>query len=164
MPKPDFLSIATHLPLFADRDNQAYARLPSSIANGFYDTPLRSSAFREWFFQQCGEFDAVPTPRAFHHILNQLEARARSDPDRRRFTVFRRVARWGQNLIPEKLFIDLASPLCHLVEISASGWRTTLDHSLHFDASPSAVELSAPDPVLTHPDPLQALRSLLNCA
>src|SRR5271165_6085294 len=54
--------------------------------------PIRSPAFRNWFvYRALARHDIIPTPNAFHAVLNVLDALASENPNGQRLPVFRRV-------------------------------------------------------------------------
>src|ERR1035437_887672 len=62
---------------FAAADGQAFVRLANPSSGGFYILPVRSRAYRDWFLHEFYvQHDTLPTSRAFHAILNHLEAEA----------------------------------------------------------------------------------------
>lgn len=156
------ISIAQRGLPFTAADGQAFVRLTAAASGGFYILPIRSSAYRDWFFRQFfAEYDTIPTPNAFHAILHHLEAQATTNE---RVAVFRRVGSRGPSLSPHQILLDLANPECQFVEISSTGWRTTAGANALLETSRSTVSLPAP---LTFPTdapaaPLEILRSCLN--
>ena len=110
---------------FTAEDGQAFVRLPAP-AGGFSILPVRSPAFRDWFFYEfSARHDSLPTSRQFHALLNYLEARANYyEAGNLRLLVFRRVGSLGAHRHPDRILLDLANPAGQFVEISAT--RLTL--------------------------------------
>jgi hypothetical protein len=51
-----------------------------NISSGYRTFPIRSRAFRQWFFDQClSDFDTIPTTHAFNAILNFLDTAVARD-------------------------------------------------------------------------------------
>ena len=88
---------------FTAADGQAFVRLPVPSSGGFYILPVRSPAYRDWFFYRFfNQHETLPTANAFHAILNHLEAQANQNEDYQRLAVFRRVgARARSRLQPD---------------------------------------------------------------
>jgi hypothetical protein len=149
---------------FTAADGQAFVRLAVPYG-GFYILPVRSSAYRDWFFYRFfNQYDSLPTANAFQAILNHLEARASQNEVNERLAVFRRVGARGPGLLPDQILLDLANSDCQFVEISPGSWRVTAGVDALFQTSRSSTAL--PAPVLAPEDapfePLEALRSCLN--
>ncbi len=149
---------------FTASDGQAFIRLPGRYAGGFYVVPVRSRAFRDWFFHQVfARHDTLPTSRAFHVVLNHLEAEASHTDGNQRLAVWRRVGCRNAALLPDNLLLDLANLECQFVEISPGGWKTTTGESVQLQTSRSMASLPAPvPPPADAPPPLETLRSCLN--
>src|ERR1017187_4390266 len=78
-----FLRIAERGTPFTAADGRAFLNVPTPSSGGHRPLPLRSRAFRQWFFDQCfAQCDTIPTAHAFGAILHHLEAQAARDPDR----------------------------------------------------------------------------------
>jgi hypothetical protein len=159
---PYLLRIAGRGIPFTASDGQAFVRLAEPFSGGFYILPLRSPAFRHWFFFQCfSEYDSVPGSDAFQAVLNHLEAQAHHAGDNQRLAVWRRVGARGSDPLPREILLDLADPDRRFVTISAERWDTSAGENALFQTSRSTVSL--PAPVLADPGPaLAALRSCLN--
>ena len=158
------ISIAQQGIPFTATDGQAFVRLSVPLG-GFYVLPVRSPAYRDWFFYQFfAQYDTLPSAQAFHAILNHLEAQANQNGVNQCLAVFRRVGARGHGLIPDQILLDLANPDRQFVEISPGGWRTAADANALLQTSRSSAPL--PDPVSSPDDapsaPLQTLRSCLN--
>src|SRR5713226_6033495 len=83
---------------FTSEDGRAFFRLPVPWG-GHVSFPVRSRAFREWFYHQFYvEHDSVPTAHAFSALLKHLEAEASQGEDHH-YIVARRVGSRGQALI-----------------------------------------------------------------
>jgi len=151
---------------FTAADGQAFFRLPVPSSGGYYILPIRSRAFRDWFYHEFySRHDSLPTSREFHAILNHLEAEANQyDECNRRLAVWRRVGCRGPGYNPSGILLDLANPACQFVEISAAGWKTTAGPGVLLQTSRSTVSLPAPapGPWPLAPGPLDTLRSCLN--
>ncbi|SPE25206.1 hypothetical protein SBA6_100020 [Candidatus Sulfopaludibacter sp. SbA6] len=169
MPQPDPFDrlIATAEPgaVFTAADGQAFFRLPVPSSGGFRILPVRSPAFRDWFFHEFyTRYNLPPAPRAFHALLNHLEAEANHhDQHNRRLDVWRRIGSLG-GPIPTHILLDLANSDGQYVEISPDGWKTTAGPGVLLQTSRSTVSLPAPKPGPQAPalGPLDALRSCLN--
>ena len=170
MQHTQLIAIARQGDPFTAADGQAFFRLPIPNSGGFHILPVRSPAFRDWFFHEFyARHDSLPTAREFHAVLNHLEAEA-NHTDHCRLVVFRRVGYRGSGPIPSQILLDLANPQGQFVEISPSGWQTTAGANALFQTSRSTASLpapaaSAPSPgpwPLTPGPPLDALRSCLN--
>ena len=71
-----FLRIARRGVPFTSIDGRAFMTVPAQ-SSGYRTLPIRSRAFRQWFFDQSlSEFETIPTARAFSAILCYLEAQA----------------------------------------------------------------------------------------
>ncbi len=133
--------------------------------------PLRSRAFRQWFFANCAsEFETVPSAHAFNAILYHLEAQAAREPDRCNIRVPYRIDSRGLSSTPEKILLDLANSDSEFVEITPAGWTVTSGDGVPFETSFSTQSLPHPEPA-GEPDPaadppvdspLDTLRSTLN--
>ena len=78
----DFFSIARRGIPFLSDGGRAFITLPAQSL-GCHTLPIRSRAFRHWFYDQCfSAYDAIPSAHAFSNILHHLEAQAARDPDR----------------------------------------------------------------------------------
>lgn len=147
---------------FSAIDGQVFVRLPGP-RKSFYILPLRSPAYRHWFFHEFfSRYATLPGSHAFHAILHHLEAEVHSDPANQRLTVFRRIASRNGALVPDHILVDLANSLCQFVEISLGGWQVTAGEGVLFQTSRSMGAL--PEPVLPTADhnPLDTLRACLN--
>ena len=79
MPDPfaPLIDIARRGLPFTASDGQAFVRLHALSPGAFYILPVRSRAYREWFFHEFfAQFETLPPSRAFHSLLNHLEAEA----------------------------------------------------------------------------------------
>ncbi|HEV3202597.1 MAG TPA: hypothetical protein VGZ73_32110 [Bryobacteraceae bacterium] len=141
-PLAPLLAIAHQgMPLTA-RDGQTFIRL-GAPSGGFYIFPIRSRAYRDWFLHTFyAEYDTLPTSRAFHAILNHLEAEANQNGPEDRFAVWRRVGTRG----PGHILLDLSDNQCQFVEITSTGWKTTAVDGTHFQTSCSTISLPEPMP------------------
>ena len=148
---------------FTASDGQAFVRLNAPSSGGFYILPVRSRAYREWFFHQFyAQYDTLPPSRAFFSILNHLEAEANHSGQNQQLAVWRRVGCRGGGIVPAQILLNLANPQCEFVEISPAGWRTTAGPNALLQSSRSALSLPAPAAPPPASDPLQSLRSCLN--
>src|SRR5271157_1405549 len=150
MPTDPFAPLATVAEpclAFTALDGQAFVRLPVA-SGGFFSLPVRSAAFRHWFYSEFyGRYATVPAPRQFSALLHYLEARANHYDERCcRLPVFRRVAASGPSRIPQGILLDLANSDRQFVEISPSGWKTTVGPDVLFRTSRSTRALPIPDP------------------
>src|ERR1039458_1729612 len=128
MPDPfaPLIAIAHRGIPFTASDGQAFVRLNAPSSEGFYILPVRSRAYREWFFHEFfAQFETLPPSRAFHSLLHHLEAEANHDLQNQRLAVWRRVGCRGPSLLPSQILLNLANPECEFVEISPTGWETT---------------------------------------
>jgi len=148
---------------FTASDGQAFVRLNAPSSGGFYILPVRSRAYREWFFHQFyAQFATIPPSRAFHSILNLLEAEASQSEQNQRLAVFRRVGCRGNGPVPSHILLNLANPQCEFVEISPSGWKTTAGANALLQTSRSTLPLPAPAAPPAASNSLDSLRSCLN--
>jgi hypothetical protein len=109
---------------FTASDGQAFVRLTTPSLEAFYILPVRSRAYREWFFHQFyTQYDTLPASRAFHSVLNHLEAEANHDAQNQHLAVWRRVGCRGGGIVPAQILLNLANPQCEFVEISPTGWK-----------------------------------------
>ena len=133
---------------FTAEDGQAFVRLPVPTAGGFSTLPVRSPAFRDWFFYEfSARHDSLPTSRQFPALLNYLEARANYyEAGNLRLAVFRRVGRLGKDRHPDQILLDLANPAGQVVEISATGWKTTAGPGVLLQTSRSTRSILRPEP------------------
>jgi hypothetical protein len=159
---------------FTAADGQAFVRL-SAPSGGFFILPVRSRAYREWFFREFfAQYDTLPASRAFHAILNHLEAEANHHEQHQRLAVWRRVGCRSDGPLPgqadavvsgprRQILLNLANPECEFVEISSTGWRTTAGAGALLQTSRSTLSLPAPA-APSAPGALETLRSCLNLA
>ena len=187
MPDPfaPLLAIARRGFPFTAPDGQAFVRLHAPSLHGFYILPVRSRAYREWFFHEFySQYDTLPGSRSFHTLLNHLEAEANHEDQNQRLAVWHRVGcRYAAvlpdqadtvsgpcpptpgprhaGIVPTQILLNLANPQCEFVEISPTGWTTTAGADALFQTSRSARPLPAPAATST-PGALETLRSFLN--
>jgi hypothetical protein len=150
---------------FTATDGQAFVRLTYS-SGGWFTLPVRSQAFREWFFAAFyRDFGTPPTQSAYRMLLNHLESQATVDPLNQRRQVWRRIGSRGSFRAPERILLDLSNPEGQIVEISSTGWNVVCNEQSLFQTSRSTIDL--PVPQLSKEDPtavLETLRSCLNLA
>ena len=162
-PLHPLIAIAREGDPFTATDGRAFVRLQGPSFQSSFVLPVRSVAFRNWFFHEYySRHEAVPDTRAFHALLNHLEAEA--NHSNQGFPVFRRVA--GVGLPTEKILLDLGNPQFQVVEIAAAGWKVNSGVDVLFERSCSAIPIPVPIQP-TSPDaqswhPLNVLRSVLN--
>src|ERR1039457_3622760 len=78
-----FLRIAERGVPFTAVGGRAFLTVPALSFGGYHTLPIRSRAFRQWFFNQSfSAYDTIPTAHAFNAILHHLEAQAARDPHR----------------------------------------------------------------------------------
>jgi hypothetical protein len=143
---------------FVADDGRAFISVPACEPGGLVHLPVRSDAFRDWYFAQTnGTIDRLPSPRTFSAICQFLEADAARIPDNR-CHVNRRVGEAGDGAIQ----IDLSNPNGEYVEITPAGYRVTLgDRGLVFETS--ATNLPVPPPKTEEStDALDRLRTALH--
>ncbi|MGA2270909.1 MAG: hypothetical protein ABSH44_20760 [Bryobacteraceae bacterium] len=93
------IAIAQRGTPFTASDGQAFVRLNAPSSQGFYILPVRSRAYREWFFHEFfTQYETLPPSRAFHAILNHLEAEANHNDPNQRLAVWRLVGPRGRRL------------------------------------------------------------------
>ncbi|HYW41234.1 MAG TPA: hypothetical protein VE959_00160 [Bryobacteraceae bacterium] len=167
--QPHNRSIAPLLPIarqgipFTAADGQAFVRLPVVSSGGFFFLPVRSRAYRDWFFQQFfALYDTLPTPQAFYAILNHLEAQAAGDELNQRLTVSRRVGSRVPSYIPKQILLDLANPERQFVDISPDGWTVAAGTHALLETSRSTNRIPTPVPSNDPATDLETLRSCLN--
>jgi len=148
---------------FTATDGQAFVRLHAPSPGAFYILPVRSRAYREWFFHQFYvQYDTLPASRAFHSVLNHLEAEANHDARNQHLAVWRRVGCRGGGLVPAQILLNLANPQCEFVEISPTGWKIAAGADALLQTSRSTFSLPAPAAPSSDSNPLETLRSCLN--
>jgi hypothetical protein len=148
---------------FTASDGQAFVRLNAPSLEGFYILPVRSRAYREWFFHEFyAQYDSLPGSHAFHAILSHLEAEANHNRQNQRLAVWRRVGSRGGRLVPTHILLNLANPACEFVEISPTGWKTTAGANALLQTSRATLPLPTPVPPSPASNPLETLRSCLN--
>jgi indole-3-glycerol phosphate synthase len=161
-----FLRIADRGVPFTAVGGRAFMTVPA-LFSGYHTFPIRSRAFRQWFFDQClSDYDTIPTAQAFTAILRYLEAQAARDPNTCGIRVPYRIDSRGSSPTPEKILLDLANSEGQFVEITPDGWQVTSGEGVPFETSSSTCALPAPEPP-GDPDPqmgspLDILRSTLN--
>src|ERR1017187_8900760 len=139
------LAIAERGAPFTAVGGRAFISVPAP-SGGHLTFPIRSRAFRQFFFDQCFSlYDTIPTTHAFNAILHHLEAQAASDPQRCNVGVPYRVDCRGISSTPEKILLDLANPEGQFVEITPEGWTVTSREGVPFETSPSTRSLPAPE-------------------
>src|ERR1035441_4671586 len=70
------LAIAERGTPFTALGGRAFISVPAQ-SGGHLTFPIRSRAFRQFFFDQCfSVYDTIPTTHAFNAILHHLEARS----------------------------------------------------------------------------------------
>jgi hypothetical protein len=165
-----FLCIARSGVPFTSVDGRAFMTVPAQFS-GYRTLPIRSRAFRQWFFDQSlSEYETIPTDRAFSAILHYLEAQAARDPGTCKIRIPYRVDSRGISSTPERILLDLANSRGQFVEIAPNGWTVTSGEGVPFETSASTQSLPDPelvghsDPPLDPPTPapLDTLRSTLN--
>ena len=165
MPDPfaPLLAIARRGFPFTAPDGQAFVRLHAPSLHGFYILPVRSRAYREWFFHEFySQYDTLPGSRSFHTLLNHLEAEANHEDQNQRLAVWHRVGcRYAAGIAPTQILLNLANPQCEFVEISPAGWNVTAGAGALFQTSRSARPIPAPAPT-SAPGALETLRSFLS--
>jgi hypothetical protein len=161
-PLARLLKIAQRGEPFTAADGQAFVRLRDPATKGFFVLPVRSPAYREWFFYHYFDaFDCLPSPFAFHVLLHHLEAQARHLDDHQGLAVWRRVGSRGADPVPQQILLDLADSDRRFIEISADGWKVTSGENALFQTSRSTLPL--PEPVASKRGPaFAALRACLN--
>ena len=88
-PLAPLIDIARRGTSLSASDGQAFVRL-GVPSGGFYILPVRSPAYRDWFLHEFFNlYDTLPTSRAFHAILNHLEAEANHHGQAQRLAVWR---------------------------------------------------------------------------
>jgi len=148
---------------FTAADGQAFLRLPVVSSGGFFFLPVRSRAFRDWFFQQFfALYETLPSSHAFHAILNHLEAQAGGDEDNQRLAVSRRVGSRVPDYVPKQILLDLANPERQFVDISPHGWTVAAGTDALLETSRSTKRIPAPVPSDDPAADLETLRSCLN--
>jgi len=75
-----FLRIARRGVPFTAVGGRAFMTVPA-LFSGYHTFPIRSRAFRQWFFDQClSDYETIPTAQTFSAILRYLDAHAARDP------------------------------------------------------------------------------------
>ena len=156
-----FLNVAQRTSPFLASGGRAFATVNAPIPVGVLALPIRSRAFRQWFFDQCySTCNTIPTGQTFAAILHHLDAQAARDPADRNIVVPVRVASAGNG--SGQILIDLANPSGEFIEISPGGWRIHSGRGFPFETSPSTLSLPYPEPPTSEADPLDTLRATLN--
>jgi hypothetical protein len=162
-PFAPLIAIARRGTPFTASDGQAFVRLNAPSLEGFYILPIRSRAYREWFFHEFyAQFDTLPGSHAFHAVINHLEAEANHNQQNQRLAVWRRVGSRGGRLVPTHILLNLANPECEFVEISPTGWKTTAGANALLQTSRSTLPRPTPLPSSPPSNPLETLRACLN--
>ena len=140
---------------FPSLSGETFVQIPAG--RGFRALPLRSPAFRDWFYgEYFAEHETLPTAHAFRQLRDHLDAQA----VRLSSAVY--VPRRVDASAADKFLLDLANPLGEFVEISPEGWHVATSPDVAFETSAAARPLPTPEP---SPDPqaaLDALRAALN--
>ena len=132
-----FLRIAHRGVPFTAVDGRAFMTVPA-LSSGYHTFPIRSRAFRRWFFDQClSDYDTIPTAQAFTAILRYLEAQAARDPNTCGIRVPYRIDFRGSSPTPEKIILDPANSEGEFVEITPDGWHVTSAEGVPFETSSS---------------------------
>lgn len=157
---------------FTSDDGRAFVSISAGSPNGYLTLPVRSRAFREWFFAESyAAYETIPTAHAFGAILHHLEAQAAADPRTRSIRVLRRVDSRSRGSILETILLDLANLEGEFVEISAAGWEIAAREGAPFETSRPTGSLPNPEPASPLPPaghldprggPLQMLRATFN--
>src|ERR1035438_6347604 len=104
-----FLPIARRGVPFTSIDGRAFMTVPAQ-SSGYRTLPIRSRAFRQWFFDQSlSDYETIPTACAFSAILHYLEAQAARDPGTCKIRVPYRIDSRGFSPTPERILLDLAN-------------------------------------------------------
>ena len=159
------LRIADRGLAFTSSDGRPFFRLPVVSSGGYQILPLRSLAFRNWFFASYyGDYDSLPTSSGFRATLYHLEAQANFNPGNQRLAVWQRVGSRGRGPIPSQILLDLANDEGQFVEISPSGWCVAAGENALLETRRATSSLPVP---LLPADPMaswETLRSCLNLA
>src|SRR5258708_30606367 len=106
-----------HAAPFASEPGHTWAALPTSPLT-HEACSVASDRFRDWlahsFHHEHGIF---PSHHSLRHAVRIIQAHARFG-DRPRQEVFTRIGWTGDPLHPRSIFIDLANPARHVVEIT----------------------------------------------
>jgi len=104
-----FLRIAYRGVPFTAVGGRAFMTVPA-LSSGYHTFPIRSRAFRRWFFDQCvSDYDTIPTTQAFSAILRYLDAHAARDPHTCGIRVPYRIDSRSAFPTREKILLDLAN-------------------------------------------------------
>jgi len=143
---------------FVAADGRAFVSVPASSPGGLLHLPVRSDAFRDWYFAQTnGTLNRIPTGRTFSMICQYLEADAARIPDNR-WNVYRRVGPAGEGAVQ----IDLSNPAGEYVEITPEGYHVQSgNRGPSFENSATNVSMPAPKSDGSA-DALERLRGALN--
>jgi hypothetical protein len=143
---------------FVAGDGRAFVSVPASSPGGLLHLPVRSDAFRDWYFAQTnGTLNRIPTGRTFSMICQYLEADAARIPDNR-WNVYRRVGPAGDGAVQ----IDLSNPAGEYVEITPEGYHVQSgNRGPSFENSATNVSMPAPKSDGSA-DALERLRGALN--
>ena len=148
---------------FTASDGRAFAQIPAEGSTGHKSMPVRSRAFREWFFaQHNGEHGVIPGQQAFSSLRYHLEAEGARDSGCRHIRVGRRIDSRGHGANPDKLLIDLANPEGQYLEISSAGWKVSTGKKVHFETSTPTASLPTPESTSEPGERLESLRAALN--
>ncbi len=156
-------AIFQHITPFTAADGRAFARVPPAAGFGARSFPLRSRAFREYFFDQSyTKLGTIPASRDWNAVLRHLEAQASRDPANTRIIVGRRVDSRGDKPVPDRILVHLANHQSQLVEITAEGWEVATSDTVHFEFSRPNRTLPTPQKTDRPAAALATLRALLN--
>jgi hypothetical protein len=156
------LHIAGRATPFVSIGGRAFVTVPADNL-GFRAFPIRSRAFRDWFYAQYyADHETVPSAHAFSHAVHHLSAQAARDHRTTHVRVAMRVDFRSESTAPEKVLIDLADSAGQYIEITPTGWTLTNARGVTFETSSSSYPLIAPEPAGPGDTPLETLRATLN--
>jgi len=138
----DLLPIADRGFPFTATDGRAFFAVRVLGGRGRRFLPLRSRAFRNWFFDQCYSLSGlIPTLHLFRSLLVHLEAQAARDPVHTGVPLDLRT-----NISHDHdLLLDLANPQGEFVRISPTGWKIDAGPDHAFETGPSTSATPAPE-------------------
>lgn len=145
---------------FCSENGEPLASIPAGI-DARAVSGIRSASFRDWLTANFyNEFETAPSATALRAALRTLEARARYGESGAQRVDYR-LGFAGDPFLPSKIILDLANH-GELLEITSHGWSTTANLRHPFRQSTTSLPLPRPAASENCPDPLEALRALLN--
>jgi hypothetical protein len=157
----DPIELVEHVRAFNGDSGEAFARIHFGPTRSW--VPVRSRAFRDWFFLQFwNQYSSAPSAARLASAIRFLESVATTECDIPQ-SVTRRIAHGTGRQHPDSVYLDLGNPARESVAIRPDGWDIGEDDSVFFESSRSSCPL--PKPAHSDDPPavvLKRLRSVLN--